>query len=401
MNVLEEINKKYGKGKAIIGTEYRLHTPIIASTGSLALDIAIACGGLPEGRLFEYFGKESGGKTTLSIISMIEVQKKGYNVAFIDAEKTFDRSWFEKLGGDSSKLIYIKPDKGDEVFDICEMLVNSNIEAVKKFNEKKITQEELNKEVFLIVIDSVSAMMTNAEKEAAYSDSTMAQLARLMSSGLKKLNNAVGNSRCSIIFINQIRSGIGTYTSPIQTTGGNALKFYTSIRLYINKGEVIGEEDNPAGFLTKIDVKKNKCGPPLRKVITNLYIGTDGRYGINKEEEVIDIALFKNIIKRVKKDKDENGNEIWIESDSGKSYKYKEFVAIGKQNFINTLLQNKEKFEELKQEIFKIFVEQDVPEEGSYNEAVNEEILEQEIEEEIKKVRKERKKKNEETDKPE
>jgi len=352
-DLLKQINKKYGEGKAMIGTEYRLHTPIIASSGSFALDIALGCGGLPQGRILEYYGQPSGGKTTLSIISGIECQKKGYKIAFVDLEGTFDRFWFENLGGNSEKLIYTKPDSGGEALDIIDMLIKSD-------------------EVSLIIVDSVSAMMTNAEKEAGFDEAQMAQLARLLSSGLKKINNAIGNSKCSLIMINQTRAGIGTYGSPMVTTGGNALKFYASIRLNVNRGDVIGDKENPEGFMTKIEVKKNKCGPPFRKIITNLYIGTNGKFGINKDEEVVDVALFKNIIKRVKRE----GTE-YVESETGKSYKYNDLVVMGKDNFINSLLENRSIFDQLKAEIQKIFVQEDVPEEGSFNEEVNQEIMEQ------------------------
>jgi len=374
INYLKEIEKKYGKGKLITGTEYRLNTPIIASTGSFALDIALGCGGIPEGRMLEYYGQPSGGKSTLSLISMVEVQKKGFKTAIVDLEKTFDRQWFENMGGNSELLLYTRPSSGAEALDIIEMLVKSN-------------------EVSLIVVDSVSAMLTSAEKEADYAEATMAQLARLLSSGLKKLNDAVGNSKCSVIWINQTRSGIGMYSPPVVTTGGNALKFYTSIRLMVSRGDVIGEADDPDGFLTKVKVEKNKCGPPKRIVVTNLYIGKNGKYGIDKDEEVIDVALFKGLIKRVKKEGDG-----YIESETGKSYQYRDYVVMGKQNFINSLLENKEIFEAIKNEITQIFVEQDIPEEGSYNDEVNQEIIEQEIVEEVKKERKTRKSKIKEGD---
>lgn len=374
-----EINKKQGKGVAIVGNEYRLKTPVICSTGSLALDMGLGCQGLPEGRILEYYGPPSGGKSTLSIISMIEAQKKGSNVAYLDLENTFDRQWFENLGGDSEKLIYITPESGSQTFTIAETLIKS-------------------KEIDFIVIDSVSAMATSSEIEADYDDAMMAQLARLMSMGLKKLNNVMLTTKCktSVLFINQVRSGIGPFAPPEVRGGGKSLDFYASIIVSVRRKEVIGDKNNPDGFITKLEVKKNKCGRPFQIVETNLYIGKDGKFGIDKNEEVIDVAMSQGIIQRCKKDKDEDGNEIYVQSDTGKSYKFNDIVVAGKQKFIDYIMQEEKIFEQIKKEIENIFLVQDTPEPGSFNDKVNEEIAEQENKEKNK--REKRIKKEDEND---
>lgn len=194
----KSINKTHGKDTAVVANEFRLKIPVICSTGSGALDLVIGCGGVPENRIIEYYGPPSGGKTTLSLISAIEAQQLGKNVAFLDVENTFDRQWFERLGGNSDKLLLIKPSSGSETFAILETLIKSGI-------------------IDIAVVDSVSAMGTTSEIEASYDDAMMAQLARLMSFGLKKINNVMltrKDSKCTIIFINQVRSGVGPFSSP-------------------------------------------------------------------------------------------------------------------------------------------------------------------------------------------
>jgi len=350
----KQINKSIGKDTAILGNEFRLKTPVICSTGSMALDLVLGCGGLPEGRILEYYGPPSGGKTTLSIISMIEAQKNGGNVAFVDVENTFDRLWFEQLGRDSEKLILIKPESGAETFNVIEKLISSN-------------------EIDFIVVDSVSAMATTAEIEADYDDAVMAQLARLMSFGLKKINNVMLNSKnkCCVLFINQIRSGIGPFSSPEVRGGGKSLDFYASIILSVRRKDVIGDKEDPDGFITKIDVKKNKCGRPFRSVNTNLYLGKNNKFGIDKDEEIIDIAMSQNIVQRCKKDGDG-----YIPDEKGKSYKFNDYVALGKKNFIEAMLNDTDLFNLIKEEVNKSFIDNIIPEEGSFDAKVNEEMNE-------------------------
>lgn len=367
------INKSHGKETAVVGNEYRLKIPIICSTGSLALDYVLGCNGLPEGRIIEYYGPPSGGKTTLSIISIVEAQKKGGNVAFLDIEGTFDRLWFENLGGNSEKLLYVSPGSGAQAFEVTEELIKS-------------------KEIDFIVIDSVSAMATSAEIDAGYDDVTMAQLARLMSSGLKKINNVIvtTKSKCSVLYINQTRKGIGPFSSPEVRGGGLALDFYASIILAIRRKDVIGDKEDPDGFITKIDVKKNKCGRPFRVVNTNLYLGKNGKFGINKDEEIVDVALSQNVIQRCKKDKDEDGNDIYAVNDKGKSYKFEDTVVMGKKRFVENMLEDRELFEKIKNKVKDAFIEKDIPEEGSYNDKINQEIVEQDKKEEIKREKRDK-----------
>ena len=219
-------------------------------------------------------------------------------------------------------------------------------------------------EVDFIVIDSVSAMLTQAELESDYEDQHMAQLARLMSNGLKKLNVYVKKSKSTLLFINQTRQTIGPF-STIVTSGGNALKFYASIRLSVNRGESIGEKENPIGFITKIKVEKNKCGPPHRKVLTNLYIGAGGKYGIDTKQEVIDLAIEKGIV---------NKDYAWYKYEiNGEEVKWQ-----GKEKTIEYLTSNDEIYNEIKSKIEQRYIDDDVPEPGSYNELVNQEIAEQE-----------------------
>ncbi len=374
-DLTKKINKKQGKDTAVIASTYRLKIPIICSTGSRAVDLVLGCGGLPENRIIEYYGPPSGGKTTLAIISMVEAQKKGSNVAFLDVENSFDRQWFESLGGDSDKLILIKPKSGSETFEIIQTLIQS-------------------KEIDFIVTDSVSAMATSAEIEAEYDDATMAQLARLMSSGLKKLNNIMlkFNGKCTVLFINQVRSGIGPFAPAEVRGGGKALDFYASIIFAIRRQEVLGDKEDPEGFITKIDVKKNKCGRPFRVVTTNLYIGKDGKFGIDTDEEIVDIAMSQNIIQRCKQSKDEDdkpikdndGNIVYIEDDKGKSYKFGDTVIAGKKKFVQAMLDDDVLFNTIKKAVDDAFIDLDTPEEGSYNDKMIKEIGEQEVKEKTK-----------------
>jgi recombination protein RecA len=366
-----KINKEQGKDTATIGNEYRLKTPVICSTGSKAVDLVLGCGGLPEGRILEYYGPPSGGKTTLAIISMVEAQKKGGNVAFLDVENTFDRLWFENLGGDPEKLILAKPKSGSDTFEIIETLVAS-------------------KEIDFIVVDSVSAMATSAEIDADYDDAVMAQLARLMSFGLKKINSLMLNirSKCSVLFINQTRSGIGPFAPPEVRGGGKSLDFYASIIIAVRRKEVIGLKDDPEGFITKIEVKKNKCGRPFRVVETNLYIGKEGKFGIDTDEEIVDIAMSQDIIQRCKKDKDEDGGDIYVKDDKGKSYKFGDVIIAGKKKFIEKMLEDINLFNHVKKDVEQFFIDQDIPEKGSYNDMINKEISEQDKKEEKEKEKK-------------
>ncbi len=350
--------KKYGKtdkGKDKIKSGDQIEsTPLICSTGSFSLDLALGKNGLPSSRIYEYMGKPSGGKSTLSFITAIEAQKVKKTVAIIDLEGTFDKDWFINLGGTVDEyFLLLQPDTGEEAFSMMDDLVESGL-------------------VSLIVVDSVSLLSTEEEREKDYGEASMAQLARLMSTGLKKLTPKVNKSDCSIIFINQMRiSNMSGYGRPDESTGGNALKFYASARLEITRKEVIGDKDNPDGFKTEIRVVKNKIGVPLRRVLTSLYIGTNGKYGIDVDAEIVDLAIYYNLITRWKK----NQRTEELEPDNkGHWYVYKDKVEVhGRPKVISTFTEDESLFKELKEEVISIVKSNEKPEEGSFKDEVEKE----------------------------
>jgi recombination protein RecA len=280
--LFSEADKKFGKG-ALTFADVVPEVQVIASTGSFLLDIALECGGNPEGRILEYYGGPSGGKTSLSLLSAVEVQKMGKTAAFLDIEGTFNKNWAKKLGLDLSKLLYWQPnagDSGDTAFEVMDLMINMGVS--------------------FIVLDSVSALVTAAEIKGEYGDAHMGQLARLMSGGLKKINNSIAKKPCTIVFINQIRKEIAIFGAYDTTSGGKALEFYSSIRLNVKRKEVIGTENDPDGFKTEIRIVKNKVGKPFKKITTNLYLGKktikNGYCGIDKIEEILDTAINLKIL---------------------------------------------------------------------------------------------------------
>jgi recombination protein RecA len=321
--LLDTINKKHGQGSVILGNEV-LDVPIICSTGSLKLDIGLGLGGLPENRIIEYFGGPSGGKSLLAQLTAKEVQKNGGLVAFLDYEHTFDRDWFTKLGGDPNKLLYSQPNTGDEGFDIAEEYIKSGL-------------------VSFIIFDSVSAMATTAELEGDYGDAHIGQLARLMSQGLKKINAVMKDRKTTILFINQIRDRIGTFSPhgvPSTTSGGHALEFYASIRCSVNRGQMIGSADSEEGidgFITNIKVVKNKCGAPFQKIETNIYVGgKDKKYGIDIYDDLANVAVEFEIIRK-----------------AGSWYSYgDERMGQGKESVIKYFKENDKIYQEIKQKVY-------------------------------------------------
>ena len=334
-DLLNQVNKKHGEGSLISGGDVVKNVPIMASTGSIKLDFALGCGGNPRGRMIEYFGPPSGGKTCLSLISAIEIQKVGGVVAFIDVENSFDRSWFELLGGNSETLIFNQPSSGDEALDIVDLMVKSN-------------------EIDFIILDSTTALATRAELEGEMGDAHIGQLARLMSTGLKKINSALGSSKATVAFISQTRTKIGSYGNPEESaSGGAALKFYASIRYEVRRGDVIGEKDHPIGFITKLNIKKNKVGPPFRKVETSLYIGPD-RYGIDKVSEICDLAIENNIVTKA---------GAWIKFDfNGNEERFQ-----GRESFTEFVKNTPEFYQEIYNKISKTVLKNDMPVIGSFN----------------------------------
>lgn len=275
-STIDKIEKSYGKGSIMkLGDRPKVEIDVI-STGSLGLDIALGIGGLPRGRIIEIYGPESSGKTTLAIHSIAEAQKLGGVAAFIDAEHAFDSFYAQKLGVDVENLFISQPDNGEQALEIAENLISSGA-------------------IDIIVIDSVAALTPKAEIDGEMGDSKMGLQARLMSQALRKLTSTISRTNCCCIFINQLRDKIGVmFGSPETTTGGNALKFYSSVRLDIRRIQAIKEGDQNTGNRVRVKVVKNKLAPPFRQVEFDLMFGQ----GISKVGEIIDMGVEKNIVKK-------------------------------------------------------------------------------------------------------
>jgi recombination protein RecA len=273
---MDKLDKTYGKGTIMkLGDKQVVHVETI-STGSLGLDIALGINGLPKGRIVEIYGPESSGKTTLAIHAIAECQKQGGIAAIIDAEHAFDRFYAESLGVNTEELLISQPDNGEQALEIAENLIRSGA-------------------IDIIVIDSVAALVPRSEIEGEMGDSKMGLQARLMSQALRKLTATIGRTGCCCIFINQLREKIGVmFGNPETTTGGNALKFYASIRLDIRKsGTAIKDKDgNTVGNPVKVKVVKNKLAPPFRVATFDIVFGE----GISKTGEIIDLGVETNVI---------------------------------------------------------------------------------------------------------
>jgi recombination protein RecA len=273
---IAKLDKQFGKGTVMkLNSNEALDIPSI-STGSLGLDIALGIGGVPKGRIVEVYGPESSGKTTLAIHTIAEAQKKGGMAAFIDAEHAFDKFYAENLGVDLDNLLVAQPDHGEAALEIAESLIRSNA-------------------IDIVVIDSVAALVPRAELEGEMGESKMGLQARLMSQALRKITGVINKSNCCCIFINQLRDKIGViYGSPETTTGGNALKYYSSVRLDIRRIGAIKDKDQIIGNRTRVKVQKNKVAPPFKQVEFDIMYGE----GISRIGELIDIATELDIVKK-------------------------------------------------------------------------------------------------------
>jgi recombination protein RecA len=310
---LDKLEKSYGKGTVMKLGDTAIEAIEFISTGSLGLDIALGIGGLPKGRVVEIYGPESSGKTTLAIHAIAESQKRGGIAAFIDAEHAFDRTYAKKLGVDIENLLISQPDNGEQALEIADNLIRSGA-------------------IDIIVIDSVAALVPKAEIEGEMGDSKMGLQARLMSQALRKLTGMISKTGCCCIFINQLREKIGVmFGNPETTTGGNALKFYASVRLDVRRVSQIKDTDEVSGNRVKVKIVKNKVAPPFRLAEFDIMFGE----GISKAGEIIDLGVEYNIIKK-----------------SGSWFSYGETrLGQGRDAVKNLILDNPEMMEEMETKI--------------------------------------------------
>ena len=311
---LDKLDKTYGKGTVMKMGDRAVEDVEVIPTGSLGLDIALGVGGYPRGRVIEIYGPESSGKTTLTLHAIAEAQKKGGIAAFIDAEHAFDRGYAEKLGVDIENLIISQPDNGEQALEIADNLIRSGA-------------------IDIVVIDSVAALTPKSEIEGEMGDSKMGLHARLMSQALRKLTGSISKTKCTVIFINQLREKIGVmFGNPETTTGGNALKFYASVRLDIRRSTQIKDnESNATGNKTRVKVVKNKVAPPFKQAEFDIMYGT----GISKVGEIIDLGVDFEIIKKA---------GSWFSYDETK-------LGQGRDAVKNLLEDNPELMEELEKKI--------------------------------------------------
>ncbi len=310
---LSQIEKQFGKGSVMKMGEQLVTKIASVSTGSLGLDIALGAGGLPYGRVVEIYGPESSGKTTLTLSAIAEAQKQGKTCAFIDAEHALDPVYAEKLGVNIDDLLVSQPDTGEQALEICDMLVRSGA-------------------VELVVIDSVAALVPRAEIEGEMGDSHMGLAARLMSQALRKLTGNIKRANCCVIFINQIRMKIGVmFGNPETTTGGNALKFYSSVRLDIRRIGAIKKGEEVVGNETRVKVVKNKIAPPFKQAEFGILYNE----GISREGEIVDLGVKEGLIDK-----------------AGAWYSYKEDrIGQGKDNVRVFLKENPEIANEIEEQI--------------------------------------------------
>ncbi len=317
-NALAQIDKQFGKGSVMrLGDSPASRNVETISTGSLSLDVALGVGGLPRGRVIEIYGPESSGKTTLTLQVIAECQKTGGTAAFVDAEHALDPTYAEKLGVDVDELLVSQPDTGEQALEITDMLVRSSAVSV-------------------IVIDSVAALTPRAEIEGDMGDSHMGLQARLLSQALRKLTANIKKSNTMVIFINQLRMKIGVmFGNPETTTGGNALKFYSSIRLDIRRIGAIKKGDEILGNETRVKVVKNKVAPPFKQVVFDLLYGE----GISREGEIIELGVAHGLIDKAGSWYSYNGDRIGQGKDNVRNFlKENPDIAFGLEQQIRGIL---------------------------------------------------------------
>jgi recombination protein RecA len=313
---LSQLEKQFGKGSVMrLGAKEAIGPISVISTGSISFDAALGVGGVPRGRVIEIFGPESSGKTTITLQIIAEAQKNGGLAAFVDAEHALDPGYAKKLGVDTDNLLVSQPDYGEQALEIVEALVRSGA-------------------VDVLVVDSVAALVPKAELDGEMGDSHMGLQARLMSQALRKLTGTVSKSRTSLIFINQVREKIGVmFGNPETTTGGRALKFYSSVRIDIRRIGAVKEGETVVGSRTKVKIVKNKVAAPFRDAEFDILYGE----GISREGDVLDLAVLHNIVEK-----------------SGAWYSYSgERIGQGRENVRNFLKENKEIFGRMDNELRK------------------------------------------------
>ena len=307
---ITQIERQFGKGSIMrLGSHEKISDVPVIPTGSLGLDLALGVGGVPRGRVIEIYGPESGGKTTLALHIVAEAQKQSGLAAFIDAEHALDVTYARKIGVDTDNLLISQPDSGEQALEIAETLVRSGALDV-------------------LVVDSVAALVPKAELEGEMGDAQMGLQARLMSQALRKLTGSISRSKTTVIFINQLRMKIGVFFgNPETTTGGNALKFYSSLRLDIRKVAAIKQGQDVIGMRTRVKVVKNKMAPPFRETEFDIIFGE----GISREGDILDLAADNNIIEK-----------------SGAWYSFKgERLGQGRDNTKNFLRENPDLLKEI------------------------------------------------------
>lgn len=312
-DAISQIEKKFGKGSVMrLGDRTAVDVDVIPS-GSLTLDKALGIGGYPKGRIIEIYGPESSGKTTLTLHAIAQAQKQGGKAAFIDAEHAIDPVYAKNLGVDIDELILSQPDSGEQALEIAEMLVRSGV-------------------IDLIVIDSVAALVPQVELDGEMGDAAVGLQARLMSKALRKLSGVMNKTNCTVIFINQLREKIGVmYGNPETTTGGRALKFYSSVRVEIRRSEQIKQNDEIIGNKANIKVVKNKVAPPFKTTQVDIIYGK----GISRDGEILDLAVEGDIVEK-----------------SGAWYAYNgEKIGQGRENAKNFLIEHPAIFEEVEEKV--------------------------------------------------